>query len=319
MELRHIRSFAAIACEGNISRAAKKLGISQPALSKQLGELEADLGQVLIERGARTVRLTAKGEVFRKRAGEILSLVNCTVREVTCAASKLSGRITIGAAETFGFARIAAALRDLQRKNPAVSFQLVSGNAEDLAGRIQKGTLDLAVLIGPDRLEGCETLPLNVCHELGLVLPKDDPLAKKKGVAPSDLLGRSLLLPRRLRLSSELAGWAGYDVARLNVVGTFNLLYNAAHAVAEGVGAALSFDGLIPEMLTQKIVFRPLVPTVYGSAYLAWKENAELPPAAAELVRLVRARVKECVELEDFGKGGKEKITKSAERFTKQK
>lgn len=319
MELRHIRSFAAIACEGNISRAAKKLGISQPALSKQLGELEADLGQVLIERGARTVRLTAKGEVFRKRAGEILSLVNCTVREVTCAASKLSGRITIGAAETFGFARIAAALRDLQRKNPAVSFQLVSGNAEDLAGRIQKGTLDLAVLIGPDRLEGCETLPLNVCHELGLVLPKDDPLAKKKGVAPSDLLGRSLLLPRRLRLSSELAGWAGYDVARLNVVGTFNLLYNAAHAVAEGVGAALSFDGLIPEMLASKIVFRPLVPAVYGSAYLAWKENAELPPAAAELVRLVRAQAKVCVELEDFGKGGKEKTTKSAERFPKQK
>lgn len=319
MELRHIRSFAAIACEGNISRAAKKLGISQPALSKQLGELEADLGQVLIERGARTVRLTAKGEVFRKRAGEILSLVNCTVREVTCAASKLSGRITIGAAETFGFARIAAALRDLQRKNPAVSFQLFSGNAEDLAGRIQKGTLDLAVLIGPDRLEGCETLPLNVCHELGLVLPKDDPLAKKKGVAPSDLLGRSLLLPRRLRLSSELAGWAGYDVARLNVVGTFNLLYNAAHAVAEGVGAALSFDGLIPEMLASKIVFRPLVPAVYGSAYLAWKENVELPPAAAELVRLVRAQAKVCVELEDFGKGGKEKTTKSAERFPKQK
>ena len=300
MELRHIRNFSVIAREGNISRAAKKLGISQPALSKQLGELEADLGQTLIARGARAVRLTEKGEILRARAEEILSLVRCTVREVTCAASKLSGRITIGAAETFGFARVAAALRDLQRANPAVSFQLVSGNAEDLAGRIQKGTLDLAVLIGPDRLEGCETLPLNVCHELGLVLPKDDPLAKKKGVAPSDLLGRPLLLPRRLRLSSELAGWAGYDVARLNVVGTFNLLYNAAHAVAEGVGAALSFDGLLPEMLAAKIVFRPLAPAVYASAYLAWKENAELPPAAAELVRLVRAQVKTCIELEDF-------------------
>lgn len=300
MELRHIRNFAVIAREGNISRAAKRLGISQPALSKQLGELEASLGQTLIERGARTVRLTAKGEIFRKRADEILSLVNCTVREVTCAASKLSGRLTIGAAETFGFARVAAALRGLQRKNPAVSFQLVSGNAEDLAGRIQKGTLDLAVLIGPDRLEGCETLPLNVCHELGLVLPKDDPLAKKKGVAPSDLLGRPLLLPRRLRLSSELAGWAGYDVARLNVVGTFNLLYNAAHAVAEGVGAAISMNGLLPEMLAAKIVFRPLAPAVYASAYLAWKEGVPLAPAAAELVRLVRGRVKECADIDDF-------------------
>ena len=312
MELRHIRNFAIIAREGNISRAAKRLGISQPALSKQLGELEADLGQTLIERGARTVKLTAKGEVFRKRADEILSLVNCTVREVTCAASKLSGRITIGAAETFGFARVAAALRDLQRKNPAVSCQIVSGNAEDLSGRLQKGTLDLAVLIGPDRLAGYESLPLNVCHGLGLVLPKGDPLAKKKGISPDDLLGRPLLLPRRLRMSSELAGWAGYDVARLNVVGTFNLLYNAAHAVAEGVGAALSFDGLIPEMLAAKIVFRPLAPAVYGSDYLAWKENADLPPAAAELVRLVRAQVKTCIEMEDFaadrdGKDSKDK------------
>ena len=290
MELRHFRYFAAIAREGNISRAAKALGISQPALSKQLGELEAELGQALVVRASRPLRLTEKGRVLLRRAVEILSLVDCTAREVSCAASKLSGRIALGAAETFAFARVASALRDLRRANPAVSFQLVSGNAEDLAGRLQKGTLDLAVLIGPDRLAGCETLPLDVCHELGLVLPKDDPLAKKKGVSPGDLLGRPLLLPRRLRLSAELAGWAGYDTGRLNVVGTFNLLYNAAHAVAEGVGAALSFDGLIPDRLAARLVFRPLAPAVYGSVYLAWKENRELPAAAAALVQLVRAR-----------------------------
>lgn len=300
MELRHIRNFAVIAREGNISRAAKRLGISQPALSKQLGELEASLGQTLIERGARTVRLTAKGEIFRKRADEILSLVNCTVREVTCAASKLSGRLTIGAAETFGFARVAAALRGLQRKNPAVSFQLVSGNAEDLAGRVQKGELDLALLLGPGRLDGCETLPLNVCHELGLVLRRDDPLARKKSVAPDDLLDRPLLLPRRFRMAAELAGWAGYDARRLNVVGTFNLLYNAAHAVAEGVGAAVSIDGLFPEMLAKRLAFRPLAPAFYSEAYLAWKEGVPLAPAAAELVRLVRGRVKECADIDDF-------------------
>ena len=246
------------------------------------------------------MKLTAKGEVFRKRADEILSLVDCTVREVSCAASKLSGRITIGAAETFGFALVASALRDLQRGNPAVSFQLTSGNGEDLAARVQKGTLDLAVLIGPGRLDGCDTLSLGVYHSLGLVLPKDDPLARKKGIAPADLMGRPLLLPRRLRMSSELAGWAGYDYARLNVVGTFNLLYNAAHAVAEGVGAAVSIDGLIPEMLAKRLVFRPFAPEIYSEVYLAWKENAELAPAAAELVRLLRGRVKECADIDDF-------------------
>ena len=289
-----------IAREGNISRAAKKLGISQPALSKQLGELEDELGQPLLTRGARSVKLTAKGAVFRQRADEILSLVDCTVREVSCAASKLSGRITIGAAETFGFARVAAALAELQRKNPAVSFRLVSGNAEDLAARMQKGGLDLARLLGPGRLDGCETLPLNVCHELGLVLRWDDPLARKKSVAPDDLLDRPLLLPRRFRMATELAGWAGYDARRLNVVGTFNLLHNAAHAVAEGVGAAVSIDGLFPEMLAKRLAFRPLAPAFYSEAYLAWKEGVPLAPAAAELVRLVRGRVKECADIDDF-------------------
>lgn len=302
MEMRQIRYFATIAREGNISRAAKKLGISQPALSKQLGELEACLGQTLFERGARTVKLTDKGEVFRKRAEEILSLVDCTVREVSCGKSKLSGRITIGAAETFGFALVASALRDLNRKNPAVSFQIVSGNGEDLAERVQKGTLDLAVLIGPGRLDGCDTLSLGVYHSLGLVLPKDDPLAKKKGIQPKDLPGRPLLMPRRMRISAEIAGWAGYDYAKLNVVGTFNLLYNAAHAVAEGVGAAVSIDGLVPEMLARRLVFRPFAPEIYSEAYLAWKDNAELTPAAAELVRLLRGRVKECADINDFTK-----------------
>lgn len=302
MELRHIRSFATIAREGNISRAAKRLGISQPALSKQLGELEACLGQTLLERGARAVKLTAKGEVFRKRADEILSLVDCTVREVSCAASKLSGRITIGAAETLGFARVAEALRDLNAANPAVSFRLVSGNAEDLAAHVQKGTLDLGVFVGPGRLDGYDTLSLGVCHLMGLLLQKGDPLAKKKGVAPADLLGRKLLVPRRLRMSSELMGWAGYDFAKLDVVGTFNLLHNAAHAVAAGVGAAVTIDGLVPEILAKKLAFRPFEPAFYSEAYLAWKEGAELAPPAAALVRLLRERVRDCVDIEGFNK-----------------
>lgn len=300
MELRHIRYFMALAREGNVSRAAKSLGISQPALSKQLGELETCLGQTLFERGARAVRLTAKGDVFRKRAEEILSLVDCTEREVSCAASKLSGRITIGAAETFGFSRVASALRDLQRENPAVSFHLTSGNAEDLAVRVQKGALDLGIFVGPGRLDGCDTLSLGVCHSMGLLMKKDDPLAKKKGIAPADLLGRKLLVPRRLRMSSELMGWTGFNYAKLNVVGTFNLLYNAAYAVAEGVGMALTIDGLVPALLANQLAFRPLAPAFYNETYLAWKENRELAPAAARLVHLLRERVKDCMDMESF-------------------
>lgn len=302
MEMRQIRYFATIAREGTISRAARKLGISQPALSKQLGELEACLGQKLIERGARSVRLTAKGEVFRARADEILTLVDRTAREVSCAPSKLSGCLSIGAAETFGFSPVAAALGELRRCNPAVSFRLTSDNAEVLAGRLMKGTLDFAVLIGPGRLERCETLALNVCHELGVVLPKTDPLARKKSIAPDDLPGRPLLLPRRLRLSSELAAWAGYGMSRLTVAGTFNLLYNAALAVDAGVGLALSVDGLVPELLAQRLTFRPLEPAVYGEVYLAWREKAELAPAAAEFVRLVRGHIKACSDVDDFMK-----------------
>ena len=165
---------------------------------------------------------------------------------------------------------------------------------------MQKGELDLALLLGPGHLDGCETLPLNVCHELGLVLRRDDPLARKKSIAPDNLLDRPLLLPRRFRMATELAGWAGYDARRLNVVGTFNLLYNAAHAVAEGVGSAVSIDGLFPEMLAKRLAFRPFAPVFYIEAYLAWQEGVPLAPAAAELVRLVRGRVKCCADIDDF-------------------
>ncbi len=303
MELRHIRYFAAIAREGNISRAAKKLGISQPALSKQLGELEDSLGQTLLERGARNVRLTAKGEVMRHRAEEILSLIDCTTREVSCAASKLSGRLVIGAGETFAFALVASALRDLIRDNPAVSFRLHSANGEELAGRIQRGEVDLAVLVGPGRLDGCDVLPLGVYHACGLVVRRDDPLAKKKVIAPDDIKDRPLLLSRQPAAVHQLSGWAGCDVSKLNVVGTFNLLHNAAMAVAEGVGVAVSIDGLIPEILAKRVVFRPFAPEVYSEVYLAWKAGVALSPAAEALVRLVRGRVKECADIEDFKKG----------------
>lgn len=301
MELRHIRYFAAIAREGNISRAAKALGISQPALSKQLGELETELGQTLIARGTRPVQLTEKGRLLRHRADEILSLVDCTAREVSCAESKLSGRISIGAGETFAFSFVAAALRDLIAQNPAVSFRIVSGNAEDLSARVRRGDLDLAVLIGPGRIDGCDNLSLGAYHRLGLVVTRDDPLARKRGIVPGDLLHRPLLVPRRMQISKELAGWSGYDYTRLNVVGTFNLLHNAAYAVEAGVGAAISIDGLIPAVLAKRLVFRPFLPEFYSEVYLAWKSNVELAPATAALVARLRAHTVggDCMGLED--------------------
>lgn len=300
MELRHIRYFATIAREGNISRAAKALGISQPALSKQLFELEEELGQTLFERTARGVRLTAKGLVFRQRAEEIMSLVDRAAREVSCAKSRLAGQITLGSSETFAFKFVAAALRSLVAENPAVSFRIVSGNAEDLAGRVKQGELDLALLIGPTRIENCETLSLGAYHRLGLVLRRDDPLAKKSEITPDDILNRTLLMPRRLQLSNEVAGWSGINYARLNVVGTFNLLHNAAYAVDEGLAsAAFSNDGLIPAVLADRLVFRPFQPEFYTEVYLAWKNTEALSPAAAALVETVRLKSAECIGLEE--------------------
>ena len=289
MDLRILKYFLAVAEEGNITRAAARLHVSQPALSTQLAALEDDLGHKLFERGARGIELTEKGVVLRRRASDLVDFVDRIEAEIKAKDSgELVGTVSIGAGETPAFRIVARAADELHRTNPKLCFSVSSGNGEDIVAHLREGTFDLGVLVGPGRYDGFDYLTLPYEHRWGLAVRKDSPLAAKKRISPKDARGIPLICSRQRMVKEFLAGWFGCPFGKLEVVATYNLIYNAAVFVDAGFGAAVCIDGMIPQEFAGNVVFRPFSPALVSDVYLAWRKNATLSPAAAALIDAIR-------------------------------
>ncbi len=289
MDLRILRYFLAVAEEGNITRASERLHVSQPALSTQLAALEDELGQKLFERGARGIELTEKGIALKRRADDLVDLAERIEAEIKSGDSnELSGTISIGAGETPAFRFVARAAKELRRANPRLNFSVSSGNGEDILAHLLEGTLDLGVLVGPGRYEGFDYLTLPYTHHWGLAVEKYSPLAAKKRISPKDVRGIPLICSRQGMVKEFLAGWFGCPFGKLDVVATYNLIYNAAALVEAGLGVAICIDGMIPQEFADRVVFRPFAPALISDVYLAWRKNATLSFAANALVDAVR-------------------------------
>ena len=289
MDLRILRYFLAVADEGNITRAAERLHVSQPALSTQLAALEDELGHKLLERSARGITLTEKGVALRQRADDLVDLAERVEAEIKASdTDEIVGTVSIGAGETPAFRFVARAADELHRKNPKLCFSVSSGNGEDIVAHLREGTFDLGVLIGPGRYDGFDYLTLPYTHHWGLAVRKDSPLAAKKRISPKDVRGIPLICSRQAMVKEFLAGWFGCPFGRLDVVANYNLIYNAAVFVESGLGAAVCIDGMIPQEFAERVVFRPFAPALVSDVYLAWRKNAALSPAAAVFVETVR-------------------------------
>ena len=289
MDLRILRYFLAVADEGNITRAAERLHVSQPALSTQLAALEDELGHKLLERSARGITLTEKGVALRQRADDLVDLAERVEAEIKASdTDEIVGTVSIGAGETPAFRFVARAANELHRTNPKLCFSVSSGNGEDIVAHLREGTFDLGVLIGPGRYDGFDYLTLPYTHHWGLAVRKDSPLAAKKRISPKDVRGIPLICSRQAMVKEFLAGWFGCPFGRLDVVANYNLIYNAAVFVESGLGAAVCIDGMIPQEFAERVVFRPFAPALVSDVYLAWRKNAALSPAAAVFVETVR-------------------------------
>ena len=289
MDMRILKYFLAVADEGNITRAAARLHVSQPTLSTQLAALEDELGHKLFERSARGIALTEKGIALRRRADDLVDLAERIEAEIKAEDSgELVGTVSIGAGETPAFRFVARAAEELHRTNPKLCFSVSSGNGEDIVAHLREGTFDLGVLVGPGRYDGFDYLTLPYTHHWGLAVRKDSPLAAKKRISPKDTRGIPLICSRQAMVKEFLAGWFGCPFGKLEVVATYNLIYNAAVFVDAGLGAAVCIDGMIPQEFAERVVFRPFAPALTSDVYLAWRRNAVLPPAAAALVDAIR-------------------------------
>ena len=286
METRILRYFLAVAREGSISAAAKALHITQPTLSKQLKDLEESLGKKLLIRGSKHITLTDEGRLFRKRAQEIIDLVTKTESEIK--SGYVGGDIYIGCGETEGMRLIAKTIYNLQQGYPRVHFHLFSGNASDVMERLDKGLLDFGVLIGPPSLAGYDSLQLPFHDVRGVLIRKDHPLAARSTVRPQDLEGIPIIASRNEMMRRAMTAWLGKDFETLNIVATFNLIFNAALMVEEGVGCALGLDGLVKESEDSILCFRPFEPVMKVENSLVWKKHQAFSQAAAKFLEKMR-------------------------------
>lgn len=289
MEIRVLRYFVEVARECSLTRAAASLHVSQPTLSKQLKDLERDLACTLFTRTNYGIELTNEGMLLRRRAEDILEMVDKTEDEFRSLDEIVGGDVRIGCAESQGITHIARCIKAVQERNPHVRFHLYSGNAEDLSGRIDSGLLDFAVLAKSPDPARYNVLELPGFDTWGVIMRTDSVLARKDSLTLEDLAGLPLIFSREA-VEDEYPRWFGNKVGELNVVATYNLVFNASVLVREGVGYAVSFDKLADTGPESGLSFRPLEPRLNSALSVVWKKYQVFTPAAQLLLDEMQER-----------------------------
>lgn len=284
MEIRVLKYFLAVAREGSITGAANSLHLTQPTLSRQLQELEKELKQKLLIRGKYKVTLTPEGMILRKRAEEIIDMVEKTEAEFSSISDTISGDIYIGGGESDSMKYIAEIIKEIQSEFFGIKFHIYSGNAEDVTEKLDKGLLDFGILIQPVDVSKYDHITLPEKDVWGVIMRKDNPLSQKKNIKLEDLLKIPLLASRQMSpkysKDSGFLDWFGDKYEELNITATYNLVYNAAVMVKAGVGNAISLDKLADTSKESELCFRPLCPKLESGLDIVWKKYQVFSPAA---------------------------------------
>ncbi|KRF57081.1 MULTISPECIES: LysR family transcriptional regulator [Priestia] len=284
MEIRVLRYFLTVAREGNITKAANVLHVTQPTLSRQLKDLEQELGKKLFIRSSHSIILTDEGMLLRNRAEEIVNMVDKLEAEFSSMEETIGGDVYIGGGETEAMKHIARVAKDVQLRYPNIRYHLYSGNEEDITERLDKGLLDFGILIQPADISKYNYLNMPAKDVWGVVMRKDSPLALKESIQAADLLNVPLICSRQAMKQTfsknEFADWFGEDFHKLNIVTTYNLAYNAAIMVEEGVGYAITLDKIVNTSTNSNLCFRPLQPRLESGLNIVWKKHHVLSAAA---------------------------------------
>lgn len=291
MELRVLRYFLLAAREENITRAAELLHVTQPTLSRQLMQLEQELGVKLFHRSKHSVYLTAEGLLFRRRAQEIIALAEKAKEELSPMEEELSGKISIGCGELLSVEELSDVISAFQREHPLVKFHLHSGYNDDTKEKIEQGILDMGLLVEPVDVSKYEFLRMKQKEEWGILVHKDSPLSHCSVIRPEDLSEHSVITTMDSPVFRELASWMGDHMKKMQIKGTYNLLYNAA-MIARKSG--------IPVMCLRlnchydDLVFVPMRPRLELSSVLVWKEHQPFSPTVSAFIQFLK-KYKNCI------------------------
>ncbi|KGM45692.1 LysR family transcriptional regulator [Neobacillus niacini] len=294
MELRVLRYFLTVAREGSMTAAAEFLHVTQPTLSRQLKDLEQELGKKLFIRSSHSIILTDEGMLLRKRAEEIVEMVDKLETEFSSMEETISGDVYIGGGETEVMRHIALVVKDLRSTYPNIRYHLYSGNEDDVTERLDKGLLDFGILIQPADLSKYNYIDIPGKDVWGVVMRKDSPLASKNTIQVVDLLNVPVICSRQAMKQTfsknEFADWFGEDFEKLNVVTTYNLAYNAAIMVEEGIGYAITLDKLVNTSNDSNLCFRTLEPKLESGLNIVWKKHQVFSVAAAMFLKEIQAK-----------------------------
>ena len=297
MEIRVLRYSLAIAREGSITNAANFLHVTQPTLSRQIRDLEEELGQKLFTRSSHHMTLTAEGIILRKRAEEIVSMVDKTEAEFNSMENVVSGDIYIGGGETDAMKLVAQIACELRMNYPGIHYHLYSGNSEDVTERLDKGLLDFGILIQPGDISKYDCINIPAKDTWGVAMRRDSPLAVKEVIRKEDLLNVPLICSRQVisggRRGNEFAEWFGEDFEKLDIVTTFNLVYNAAIMLEAGVGYAVTIDKIANTTGNSNLCFRPLEPRLDSGLDIIWKKYQVFSSAAELFLNKLRERFRD--------------------------
>ncbi len=287
MELRVLQYFLAVAREQSISGAAESLHLSQPTLSTQLKAMEEELGKQLFIRGtkgSRKLTLTEEGMILRKRAEEILSLVKKTEQEIVHSDETIVGDIYIGTGETDIVRLMAKAAKKIQERYPEIHYHISSGNAEYVLEYLDKGLIDFGLIYSSVDPLKYESIPIPIKDKWGVLMRRDCPLAQKASVRPEDLWDKPLIVSHQKSDNPYILNWMHRELSKLNIVATYNLVFNASLLVDEGLGYALTLDKLI-HTEGSSLCFRPLSPTLNAPAFIVWKRYQIFSKAAEKFLQ----------------------------------
>lgn len=280
MDIKELRYFIAVAECGSISKAAEKLFTTQPNLSRQLMKLEEETGQKLLIRGNKKSELTEAGRLLYKRATEITELMDRTHSELRSDGDEVFGTVCIGGGESYAVGLIAKAAKEVSDMFHGIKFDFFSGDTDAVTEKLEKGLIDFGILIEPSNLEKYNSLRLPLTDKWGILMRKDSPLSEKEYITKEDLNGLPLLFSVHSFKKNNVTAWFCKDLDKLNVVATYNLIYNASLMVEQGMGYAVGLKGIINTSGDSILCFRPFFPILETHLDVAWKKNGELSKAS---------------------------------------
>lgn len=284
MEIRVLRYFLTVVREESITKASKVLHITQPTLSRQLAQMEEEIGVKLFERGTRKIKLTNEGILLRRRAEEILQLVDKTEEELLEQEKQVEGKISIGCGEIASVQLLPELIDSFHKKYPRVTFDIFTATADLVKEQMDQGLLDIGLFLEPADMEKYNFIRLNIKENWVVLMRPDDILAKKEAVTAKDLSALPLILPRRMNVQSELASWFGNYYEKLNVVFTSNLNTNGAIMVSNGLAYSLAIEGAMLFWDKSKVTYRPLSPALTATSVLAWKRGQPFSLAVTKFI-----------------------------------